>query len=269
MADVTGMLQASAGVGGKTFGRLYAESYIAATSGSIIEVFTTDDLETEINNSSDGDALLLEPGSYTTDAQIVTASFNSDPFRGKNILIVGDTDAAQDVVVEVDNDGDGAVRDHPVFTRAPTGTSTPTIYRQLAFLVYKRLQTTGTNYANALVRGNTDGLGPPKGVMVNCYFDSNNGDVSWHYDNSNTAIDVRFIRCTFGNYANWDASYTGLDNVLDVGNCLFDKTTDTSEYVNLGGNVTSATVDITNRTYDTATYPTAGHLYVPNTDVID
>lgn len=268
MADLMAMLQSSGGEA-KTFGRLYAESYIAASGGSIIEVATTDDLETEINNSSDNDALLLEPGSYAYDA-LTRGSFYSDPFRGKNILIVGDTNEAQEVLVEVNHDGEAAARDHPIFTDN-TG---PTIYRQLAFLAFKRLAITGTNYADALVRGNDTEVRSPRGVMVNCYFDNNNfdlrADISWHYDNNNrTTIDVRFIRCTFAYYQDWQASYSGLDNVLDVGNCLFDKTTDTTEYVNLGGNVVNAVIDTTNRTYDTATYPTAGHLYVPNTDVID
>lgn len=273
MADLTGMMQAaagSAGGGAKTFGRLYAESYTAATSGSIIEVATTDDLETEINSSSDGDALLLEPGTYDTDCQIVVTNSISDVFRGKNILIVGDTDTAQDVLVNVDNDGDGTSRDHPIF--APSIGSAPTIYRQLAFLSYKRIQISTTNYISSLVSAYVS-ADSPMGVMVNCYFDNNNSagsaNVSWHYNNSNSStIDVRFVRCTFASYDTWSASYSGLDNVVDVGSCLFSGATDTTEYVNLGGNVTSATIDTANRTYNTSTYPTAGHLYVPNTNVI-
>jgi hypothetical protein len=105
--------------------------------------------------------------------------------------------------------------------------------------------------------------------MVNCYFDNNGGDISWHYDNaSSTGTDVEFIRCTFANYTNWDNSYSGRDDQIDVGDCLFSGSTDSTEYVDLGGNVTNATIDETNRTYNTSTYSSSGHLYVPNTNAI-
>ena len=244
-------------------GTPYATSYLATTGGSLINA-TPGSLDTVIDNASDGDAILLESGAYTINATPF-GSYTSDPFRQKNILICGAA-SAEYVVVTVDHDGTSAVRDHPVFSGSDSS-HTSTVNRQMAFLTFLRQQTSTLNYSSSLVYGN--GAPSPIGRMVNCYFDSNNGNLSWHYDNTaSTTIDVEFVRCTFANYATWQASYTGRDDVLTVTSCLFDDTTDTTEYVNGGGNVVSATVDTTARTYDTATYATAGHLYVPNTTAV-
>jgi len=56
--------------------------------------------------------------------------------------------------------------------------------------------------------------------------------------------------------------------VITVTDCLFDDSTDTTEYVNGGGNTTGATVDTTNRSYNTGTYTSSGHLYIPNTTAV-
>lgn len=241
----------------------YATSYLATTGGTLINHSTTGSLNTVIDNASDGDAILLTDGSYTIDA-IPFGLYTADCFRRKNILICG-ASFAENVVVTVNHDGVSAVRDHPVFCGSDS-LHTPTVNRQMAFITFLRQQTSTLNYSSSLVFGNGTPLS--KGRMVNCYFDSNTGNVSWHYDNNSGALDVEFVRCTFANYGVWPSSYSGFDNVLTVSNCLFDDTIDTTEYVNGGGNVTSATVNTTARTYDTSTYTTAGHLYVPNTTAV-
>ena len=217
------------------------------------------DLRAAIDGATDGDAILVDEGTYSTGP----VSGDDSIFSTKQVLIAGNTDAPQNVVIDFDHDAEGDIRDHPIFEQGTTST-----YSQLAFLTFFRNPTTtiSTNYNSSLMKG---GSGTAKGIAINVYFDLDDKLVAWHYDNNdNTAHDVRFLRCTFANYSTWTASYSGLDNVIDVGNCLFDDTTDQTEYVNLGGNVTSGTVDTGNRTYNTSTYPTAGHLYIPNTTAV-
>lgn len=250
-----------------TFGRKYADSYIATTSGTITPVATTDNLNTAVDNATDGDVLLLAEGAHDLDATIVQTSFISDPFRNKNVLICGDTDTPQNVVVNFDADGTAAVRDGSTFVSYSSVACSN--YRQMAFLAWRTVQTHSLNYSAALVNNNHGGSSAPAiGRATNCYIDYNNGNISWIYDNANvTSVDIEWTRCTFANYASWLTKYSGANAGNTVTNCLFDDTTQ-SEYTDGGSNVTSATVDTTNRTYNTGTYSTAGHLYIPNTTAI-
>jgi len=131
------------------------------------------------------------------------------------------------------------------------------------------VQTHSLSYSSALVNNNNGGSSAPTiGRATNCYIDYNGGDISWIYDNLNvTSVDVEWTRCTFANYGSWVSKYSGANAANTATNCLFDDTT-VSEYTDGGSNVTSATVDTTNRTYNTGTYATAGHLYIPNTTAI-
>jgi hypothetical protein len=231
-------------------GAAYADAYVAITGGSIVNYSTAGSIDSQIDALSDGDALLLEPGTYSA-----TRGTGNDVFRTKEVLICGNTDDAADVVIEFDHDQPSAVRDHPIFDKTTTDAK-----RQLAFISLKRIQTSGTNYISALVKGNGNAS---KGKAVNCYFDFNNGDVSWIYDNNGlTTIDIRFHNCTFANYANWDSKYSGRADVVDVHNALFDDTYDTDDTLFYGTTVGSATVDTVNRTYNTSTYPNSGHLII-------
>ena len=248
-----------------TLGRSYADSYITTTSGTITPVATTDNLTTAVANATDGDVLLLEEGTHSLDGSIVQASFTADPFQGKNVLICGDTDVPQNVLINYDSDGTSPVRDEGIFNADGNVKST---YRQIAFLAWRTVQTHTNSYSASLTINNLGSTNGTKGIAVNCYIDYNNGNIAWVYDNNNSSTpDLQWHRCTFANYASWLTRYSGSTSVTDVGNCLFDDTTQ-SEYVDLGGNVTSATVDTINRTYNTGTYSTAGHLYIPNTTAI-
>jgi len=244
-------------------GSLYADSYLATTGGSLITVTSSGSINSVIDSANDGDAILLAPGTYSTTPDNSIGS--RDGFRLKSLLIVGDTDDPADVVVEHNPDGDGGQRDHPVFSGS--GYTSINTNKQIAFCTYRRNADTylGTNYSNSL----TKNFDLNEGIAVNVYFDLDNEGVSWHYDNTGSSNnDVRFIRCTFANYSTWQSSYSGRDDQIDVEDCLFSGSTDTTEYVDLGGNVTSATIDETNRTYNTGTYSSTGHLYIPNTNAI-
>jgi hypothetical protein len=119
-----------------TNGSLYADSYLATTGGSLITVTSSGSINSVIDSANDGDAILLAPGTYNIDAQVVTSNF-SDPFRNKNVLICGDTNLVNDVVLTVDHDGESGVRDHGIFV-GNLSSSTPSINRQTAFLTYVR-----------------------------------------------------------------------------------------------------------------------------------
>lgn len=250
-----------------TLGRKYADSYIATTSGTITSIATTDDLTAAVASAADGDAFLLAEGTHDLDGLVINTGFQSDAFQKKNVLICGDTDTPQNVLVNFDADGQAAVRDGGTFT-SDNAVACST-YRQIAFLAWRTVQTSSLSYAAALVNNNQGGSSfPAIGRATNCYIDYNNGDISWIYDNAAaTNPDIEWNRCTFANYASWVTKYSGANVANTATNCLFDDTTQ-SEYTDGGSNVTSATVDTTNRTYNTGTYSTAGHLYIPNTTAI-
>lgn len=242
-----------------TSGLFYAQSYIAQTGGSLITVSVGGNVRAAIDSSLDGDAVLIDEGTYS----VGTSSVGSAIHGGKEILIAGNTDIPQNVVIDYNHDVPEEIRDHPVFKDDCNTTNT-----QLAFLTFYRnpTNTISTNYNSTLVQGNS---GTTKGIAINVYFDLDDKLVAWNYDNSNnTTHDVRFLRCTFANYSSWVSSYSGSDGVIDVGNCLFDDSTITTEYINLGNNFAGAVVDTANRSYNTLTYPTAGHLYIPNTTAV-
>ena len=246
-------------------GGLYAQSYIATTSGTITShVPTSGSLNSAIDALSDGDALLLAAGSYTIDA-LQCQGYGSDSWRNKNILIAGSTENANDVVLEVTH---SAQRGKHIFASVDTATyPAATVNKQIAFLRYKRLATSTTNYINAIAVGySTD---PAKGRAVNCIFDFNNSAVCWMYDNYvRTTHDIEFVRCTFLNYSTWGASYSGAVGTMIVGDCLFDDTYyNTNNRATVTSSTASATITVADGSYNTSTYGD-GHLYIPNTTAV-
>lgn len=238
----------------------YATSYVATTGGSITNFSATSgSLNTAIDNLSDGDVLLLQAGSYTL-TSVNSASYTSCPWRNANVLIAGDVTDPNDVVIELTHTGD---RGKHIFAEGSGTDKIPTVNKQMAFCRLKRLATSTTNYVNALALGY--GSNPAKGRMVNCILDLNNGNVSWTYDNgATTDHDVKFIRTTFLNYGTWQSSYTGANGIIVVDNCVFDDATQASDKATLTDCETSVAVTTSDGSYNTTTYSTAGHLYVPN-----
>lgn len=249
----------------------YADSYVATTGGSITTFGSTSgNIDTAVSNLSDGDALLLEAGTYTVNA-LRSEGYSSDPWRNKNILIAGKSSDANDIVIEVTHagqrgkhifsEGDGSQLD-PQDPQSPV--QTPTINKQMAFLRLKRLATSDANFVNALAGGVA--AEEAKGRMINCILDNNAGKVCWLYDNNNsTDTNVKFIRTTFLNYTEWMNSYSGATGIIAVDNCLFTGTTiDGNGRATLTDCVTGATVGLSDGSYVKGDYPTAGHLYIPN-----
>lgn len=244
-------------------GGQYATSYIATTLGSITEHGSTSgSLNSAIDALSDGDALLLAAGSYTIDA-LQCQGYGSDSWRNKNILIAGNTQNANDVVLEVTH---SAQRGKHIFASVDTATyPAATVNKQIAFVRYKRLATSTTSYINAIAVGYSSD--PAAGRAVNCIFDFNNSNVCWMYDNYNrTTHDIEFVRCTFLNFNGWVASYSGAAGQIIVGDSMFDAAYSTE----LRATVTSSTtayVSVADGSYNTSTY-SDGHLYIPNTAAV-
>jgi len=244
-------------------GALYAQSYIATTSGSIVEhVPTSGSLNSAIDALSDGDALVLQPGSYTITA-LQCQGYGSDSWRKKNILIAGNTEDANDVVLEVTH---SAQRGKHIFAGVDTAYHPAhTINKQIAFVRYKRLATSTTNYINAFGGGYSSD--PPKGRAVNCIFDFNNSYMSWFYDNYNRDYnDIKIVRCTFLNYNVWVSSYSGNSAAVVVVDSLFDDTS-TNDKASVTSSTASATITVADGSYNTSTYGD-GHLYIPNTTAV-
>jgi len=234
-----------------TFGEDYANSYLATTGGSLLTA--SGSIDSTIDSASDGDAILIPSGTHTITP--LSSQNGRDPFRLKNVLIVGDTNDPTTVTIDYNPDANGNERDHPLFSNRGY-TSAASTYKQMAFCTMFRNADTylGTNYSNALCRL----FDPTEGIMINVYIDLDTQDVSWHYDNGNSSDnDVRFIRCTFANYGTWQSDYSGRDDQITVSNCAFEGTTLTGSYVDGGGNVTNTT-----------SASTAGYNYVPNTTAV-
>ena len=245
-----------------SYGKQFAEAYVAGTGGSVVEYSggSGTDITSTLVGMTNGDCLLLPEGQYDLGISQGAGTYSSEPFNNKECAIVGDTNDPANVVVTFDHN---ATRDKPIFSTS-SGTQTPTDKRQMAFLTLTRVDGSTTNYIAALIRGNG---GNAKGRLVNVYFENQTSShyIAWGYDNSSLAHDVQFIRCTFANYAAWANRY----NMNNKGttyakDCLYSGAYDTDDIYFYGTNQASATIDTTNRTYNTSTYPTAGHLYVPS-----
>lgn len=237
------------------YGDIYAGFYTTLTSGTKISVTgsgsTQYTLNTDIDNASDGDILVLEPGVYKVDCTSYSGqTYYSDPFRTKELAIVGNGDSSNAVVLTIDHT---SARDKPIFGGGTSGKN------HLANMRIIRNDTSGTSYVSALVRGTSGGDGC--GFMRNVIFDNNNGaNITWVYDNGNSSTNrVRFNNCSFVNYQSWGTKYSGSATHVRVTDCAFDDTRDTAGatfIANAAANPASVTFDAS---YDYSPNTTYGH----------
>lgn len=205
------------------YGDSYATYYTALTSGTKTSITGTGvteyTLDTDIDNASDGDILVLEPGTYLINCTTANNdTYVSTLFRNKEIAIVGNGTDPKDVVLTVDHN---TARDKAIFPGNTTGKC------HLANMRLIRNDTSTTNYVSALVRGNN---GDGSGYMRNVIFDNNNGGISWVYDNGNSSTNrARFNNCSFVNYGTWYSKYSGSTSHVQVNNCAFDDTYNTND----------------------------------------
>jgi hypothetical protein len=196
------------------FYNAYDQQYTNATTGNIVEIVHPGsgvyNLDNDIDALSLGDAIRLTEGAYEVTAD--SDSWGGNWWRSKQIAIVGKTKDPADVVLNLLAHGG---RDKGIFTDAATST---TYYNHFANMrIVRHAGTGGANYMNALRRWGSGGY------IQNCIIDLNNADVAWNYDNGGSTTPVgSFINCSFVNYTNWVANYSGTNAAVRAVNCAFD-----------------------------------------------
>jgi len=211
-----------------TYGEIYAGFYLALTSGNQTDIAGNDStyvLDDDIDAATNGDALVLAPGTYKINCTSPgSETMYSHPWRDKEIAILGNGDSSNAVVLTVDHT---SARDKPIFGGGSTGKC------HMANMRLIRNDISSTSYVSAIVRGTSGGDGA--GYMRHVIFDNNdnggnNADISWVYDNGNASVNrVRINNCSFVNYNSWDSKYTGDVDHVEVNNCAFEGTYDTND----------------------------------------
>lgn len=200
-----------------TFYNGYADEYLTLTGGNLTSVTYsgsgTDNLDAIIDARSQGDAILLSPGTYEL-TPTNWDGYNSSNWRGKDIAIVGMTKDPADVVLNLK---DAGAREKPIFSYGPNNGST-NYYNHFANMRVVRLGNPGVDNYKAAIRREAGG-----GYVQNCIMDFNGNNVAWIYDNGSTGTPVgSFINCSFVNYASWLANYNGnTHTALRNTNCAF------------------------------------------------
>ena len=267
-------------VSGQSQGEQLARQYCARTGGLIRYVSAgSGSLNGDLDAISDGDALLIKPGSYTITRKTSGYVSEHNPFREKECGVFGDTNNPADVTISHNADADTDIRDHPIFCAKWNGLYTHPLF--LGFIKYVRNPSTviNTNYSDAIVTGthSNGGVQMICGGAQNVIFDFNNTDVAWVYDNAGATHYMKFKNCTFSNYNTWEASYSG--GLADgyVWHCIFEGSDTSGGYLNaIGYDIATSSGSISNRTllskgnrhgvtlssgsYNTSTYAGAGHL---------
>ena len=188
----------------------YDQVYTAASSGSIITVTYqgsgVQDITSIVQGSTNGDCVLLEPGTY--ELTPYGSGHQNNPFHNKLISIVGKTSLPQDVVLTI-NHGPG--RDQGHFNGGTT------MANHFANMRIVKKITGASSYASSLNSWSSSG------VAQNCIIDLDGGYVSWAY-NSASPHQAVFKNCSFVNYVtNFMSAYGGYsaDSCL-VLNCAFE-----------------------------------------------
>mgnify|MGYP003638898391 CR=1 FL=1 len=190
----------------------YEVAYTALTSGSVIPVMYqgagSHDITSIVQGSTDGDAILLSPGTYELTPHD-NLNVSNDPFWLKNIAITGQSQNANDVVLTINQ---GTARDFAIFT----GGGSTAMSRHFANLRIIRKCDVVTTYRTALAAQGTGG------VAQNCIIDLDGGRVSWAYNSSLSDRQTVWKNCSFVNYTQWDGPWSGADNLSNlVLNCAF------------------------------------------------
>ena len=211
----------------------FASLYTAATGGTIRyvtggadETNATDLTSLVENTVNSGDVVFLQKATgsnYGHFKYIGSAGTNHNMWANKAFAFVGGGLEPDNIFIWHDHDGNAGIRDHPIFAGSNSGATGTETYQQFAFnLTYHRHQGTGSqaNYTSTLTMQPANG----GGTMLNCIIDLNLGSVAWVYDNSgSTAYYRSFKHCTFLNYGNWTAPYSG-GNSVRVIDCAFQAT---------------------------------------------
>ena len=249
----------------------YELAYTAVSLGSVINVTYqgsgVQNITSVVQGATDGDSILLTPGTYELDPNVVN-QFINDPFHDKDISIVGKTNNPHEIVLTI-NEGGG--REKSLFGTFESNA------RHFANMRIVRPYTGGQNYSASLTSRATGG------VVQNCIIDLDGGLVSWAYANSSAVSGSPYSNassihqavwknCSFVNYGTWAASYSSAADYVPssnlVLNCAFDETENNtgrerynydgstfSDEGSVGNNITFA-----NTTYDYVGKESFGHM---------
>jgi hypothetical protein len=251
--------------GTETFGLQYANSYLATTGGTLFTLNGGGNINSIVDSMTDGDALVLGPGSYDVDLPNIDDTYVDDFMRSKDILVAGDVDNAADVDLFADSRS-GTQRTYLV-----GHTDLNNSYAQYAFLTVRPSQSGDTdNYTNTIVGVDIDGTGVETHVnLTNCILDLSNYLVSpsWEYNNNGSFKDVRFTRCTFANYSGWQGSYSTGTGTIFVNDTIYEDERNTESDLSESNIATNVSLDSAFY-YNQTNHSTRGHLFVPNTNAI-
>ena len=242
-------------------GFAYAQSYVAATGGTLTTYSGGSDLTSTIvgyDQSTNGDALFLPPGSYTVDTSTDAAlvhTYSTAMFASGYYGVFG----ADPDTVQILADQPGSPRaDNCIASWDDNGT----INLTLGYLTMRLDHLTNTiSYTTPLFHGT--GQGQLSYVMMkNCAINMENTSLSILYDNNNDADDIKFENCSIGNFSTFTNNYSGSKTNKVAENCLFEPNVTTTQL----GSLTNCTVNGSYFTvtgnyliYDTGTYSTVGH----------
>jgi len=239
----------------------FANLYTTATGGTthnviggVDEANATDLTSLVENTVNSGDVVFLKPAagsSYGHFKYIGDAGSDNNMWADKAFAFIGGGIEPDNIFIWHDHSGTTGSSYYPLFASSNSGATGNETYRQFAFnLTYHRHRTTNTNYYGALCANHPNG----GGTMLNCIIDLNGGGVSWHFSGvSTTPYRRSFKHCTFLNYGNWSAPYSGPDASVRVIDCAFQGSYHSSATF-LGTQGTS--IDLDGWTYDT--YSNAG-----------
>jgi hypothetical protein len=191
-------------------GLQYAQKYVSFTGGSVVTHTGSTNITSRIASLNNGDALVLPAGTYTASGVQIDTT-HSSIFGFKNILICGQTNNPNDVII---NYTPLDLRDIPIFGNNSNANS------QLAYLTFNRgFYTRHTsNYETSIFRSGA-------GKLYRAVLDFKNKNVSWLYSPNYPGLTINryVIECSFKNYSSWLGYYNGYIQGLQLIKCRFSK----------------------------------------------
>ena len=249
-------------------GFAYAQSYVASTGGTLTTYSGGADISAALSNyynSQLGNALFLPPGSYTIDSGFnanFTHTYSSSVFPSGYYGVFGDD--PQTTIITAIEDAGVSFSDNAVLSWDDTGN----IQFDGGYFTLRFESAAGASsqsYRFAMFTGTDNNGDLTYGQFKNCAFNRNGGKISMLYDNGNDTGYIWLKNCSIGNVTTFYSNYSGSKTNKDAFNCLFEPAITTTQWGTLTDCVTNGSylqvADDHTMTYNTLTYPTAGHLY--------
>lgn len=175
-------------------GTNFAQNYISSSGGSIVNHSGGGDLSSVISSMSEGDALVLSPGTYSIDPQLfyyTSGGRNTYEgiFLGKNILICGSTSDPNAVKILFGHQPSSLSSNmRPIFGVGNNSKA------QIAFITIIKNRSGLSTYINPLCYANSGGY------AYNVIFDFGGIPPIWSYNSPYVFFTTTFEKCVFKNY---------------------------------------------------------------------